>query len=299
MKLPLLLAGAGAAIAVLLAFDSGVLSSASKEAPVAPLVRVANRIDGAAIAGSAAGIAGAAAGIAGAAAGIAGAARGGAALSAALAGRGAAFAPSYPLTADAAATEDDGPLRLDLAVPDPFGSSGFGADPLAGSSIGELDPALLVGMGSGEHVGKAAPSGLPVPAGVGLITWEDIALVDYEPPTPFAEEDYTKEEIFPAELLVHDGQSRALEGFMQPIAWEGDKVTTFLLSPYPPGCCFGGMPGFDEWIDVEMADGSGVEFHAYRTVRVTGTFEVGESFDDYGYLSSIYRIRGESVERMW
>lgn len=255
MKLPLFLAGAGLAVALALAYDSGALTGGAPDAPGTVLVRRAAPIDGSGVAAAPA--------------------------------RGA---PSYPLPPEAA---DDELAQLD--DPETAASSGFGFDPLGGG----LDPSMLVGLGQGGHVGKAAPSDVPVPDGVRLVTWEELVLLDYEPPTPFAEDDYTKEEIFPAEVLAFDGQKVALEGFMEPLTWKGDKVTSFILSPYPPGCCFGGMPGFDEWVEVATTDPDGVDYHAYRSVRAIGAFAVGEQFDDYGYLRNIYRLAGEEVENLW
>lgn len=277
MKLPLLLAGAGAVVAALLAHNSGLLRGAPQDAPAPTLVRVAERIDGVAVQARVQPSLGVARGAEG------------------------AFEPSYVLP-----EEDSGGgervaerATLNLAVPDPFNgpfdSDGFGPDPL----VGEFDPAMMAGLGLDGHMGKVEPSDVPLPEGTVLLTWEDLAMPDYEPPTPFAEDTYTKEEIFPAEILAHDGQVRAFEGFMQPIAWKGDKVTEFLLSPYPPGCCFGGMPGFDEWIDVEIQDPDGIEYHGMRTIRVTGTFAVGENYDDYGYVYSIFLVKADTVERLW
>jgi len=276
MKLPLLLAGAGAAVAALLAHNSGVLDSSPEAAQVQPLVRVAERIDGVAVQARA---------------------QPTAAMEMAAEN---SFEASYPIPEEAA-PEDSEEAQLAeratiyLAVPDPFDGDGFGPDPL----VGTFDPAMLTDAGLGGHMGKVAPSDVPLPEGTVLLTWEDLAMPDYEPPTPFAEDTYTKEEIFPKEILAHDGQVRAFEGFMQPIAWKGDKVTEFLLSPYPPGCCFGGMPGFDEWIDVEIQDPEGVEYHGMRTIRVTGDFAVGENYDDYGYVYSIFRVKADQVERLW
>ncbi len=165
---------------------------------------------------------------------------------------------------------------------------GFQIDPL--SSFGGLDHGPV----------RAGSSDLPLPEGVVLATWDDLMVPDYEPPSPLDPDDgYTKEDLFPAEVLAFDGRRVAVEGFMLPTDFKGSRVTAFVLSPYPPGCCFGGMPGMDEWIDVEVDDPNGVEYFAYRTVRVIGTFEVGELLDDYGYVRSIFRQRAQTVERLW
>ena len=103
---------------------------------------------------------------------------------------------------------------------------------------------------------------------------------------------------FPEEVLALDGERIALEGYKQPLSFNGNKVASFVLSPYPPGCCFGGMPGLDEWVEVEVA-GDGVDYFAYRVIRVTGELEVGEELDDWGYVASLYRMNSDKVEKLW
>jgi hypothetical protein len=62
------------------------------------------------------------------------------------------------------------------------------------------------------------------------------------------------------------------------------------------GCCFGAMPRLDEWVEVQVGVGGGVDYIPFQAVRVTGPFEVGEVLDDYGYVRSLYRMKAESVE---
>jgi uncharacterized protein len=170
---------------------------------------------------------------------------------------------------------------------DPFGD-GYGVDPLAG--VAGLDHRPV----------RGGVSDLPLPDGVVLATWDDLMVPDYEPPSPLDPDDgYTKEDLFPPEVLAFDGRKVAVEGFMLPVDFKGTRVTAFVLTPYPPGCHFGGQPNMDEWIDVEVTDPNGVEYFSYRTVRVTGTFEVGEMIDDYGYVRSIFRQQADEVERLW
>ncbi|HKX45717.1 MAG TPA: DUF3299 domain-containing protein, partial [Planctomycetota bacterium] len=145
-----------------------------------------------------------------------------------------------------------------------------------------------------------APSRAGLAEGVEPLAFEDLVLPSYRP-RAVLDDDVARggEELFPPEILALDGRSVAIEGFMMPLDYLADRVSQFVLSPYPPGCCFGGLPGMDEWVDVEVLDPAGCEYFAYRTIRVTGTFEVGEVLDDYGYVSSVYRLRATAVERLW
>ncbi|MEO0649854.1 MAG: DUF3299 domain-containing protein [Planctomycetota bacterium] len=178
--------------------------------------------------------------------------------------------------------------------------SGFASDPLAGAP---LDLAVLPGQ-AGSHsqnayVAGSASSDLPLEEGVELYAFDDLLLPDYVPPSVLDEdEEHDPEGAFPAEVLELDGHRVALEGYMQPLSFDGNNVTSFVLSPYPPGCCFGGMPGLDEWVDVTVT-GASIKYIAYRVVRVTGELEVGEQLDDWGYVSSLYRMDTDKVEELW
>ena len=181
----------------------------------------------------------------------------------------------------------------------------FEPDPLAGAP---LDLATLPGRDGGgpggshsanAYVAGSASSDLALEEGVELVAFDDLMLPDYVPPSVLDEDqEHDPEGAFPEEVLALDGRRVALEGYMQPLSFNGNKVTSFILSPYPPGCCFGGMPGLDEWVDVTV-EGEGVGYIAYRVVRVTGELEVGEALDDWGYVSSLYRMQSDKVEKLW
>lgn len=178
------------------------------------------------------------------------------------------------------------------------GAAAFGPDPLAGA----LDLAVLPGRGQhsqSAYVAGSAASDLPLEEGVELVPFDDLLLPDYSPPAVIDEDGERDPRAgFPEEIVGLDGARIALEGFMQPLEFEGDLVKSFLLSPYPPGCCFGGMPGLDEYVEIEVA-GDGVKYLAYRVIRVTGEFEVGELLDDWGYVASLYRMTTDKVEQLW
>lgn len=107
------------------------------------------------------------------------------------------------------------------------------------------------------------------------------------------------DKVIPASIQGLDGKKIAVDGFMIPMDFEEDEVRSFLLTRFPPGCCFGMLPAMDQWIDVEMVSDEGADIVEMRIVRVTGALEVGEVLDDYGYLSSVYRLDAERVVSQW
>ena len=139
-----------------------------------------------------------------------------------------------------------------------------------------------------------------VPEGVEWVDFPRLALPDYVGEPTFDDEPRpAAEDIFPPEILALDGKQVAIDGFMMPLDFKERQVTAFILSPYPPGCHFGGMPRLDEWVDSTVLDEEGVPWLAYRAIRVTGTLHVGEQIDEYGYVTSIYRLDAERVEKLW
>ncbi|MEM7305347.1 MAG: DUF3299 domain-containing protein [Planctomycetota bacterium] len=152
--------------------------------------------------------------------------------------------------------------------------------------------------GSGHASEAAAPADLP--EGVTFLTFEKISWPEYEPPELREIEDETLLlSDFPEHLQQLDGERAALDGYMVPVDFEERKVTSFILSRYLPGCCFGVMPLMDEWVEIEVLVEGGVDYFPFQTVRVMGEFEVGEVLDDYGYVRSIYRMKSNSVEEQF
>jgi len=146
-----------------------------------------------------------------------------------------------------------------------------------------------------DGVKAVRPANLP--KGLQYLAFDDVAWPDYEPldMRDVDAEAYGTDQ-FPAEVARLNGAHVAFDGYMVPVDFEDRRVTNFILSRYLPGCCFGVMPRMDEWIEVEVQIDGGVEYFPYQIVRVTGTFEVGEVLDDYGYVRSIYRIKADEVE---
>ena len=133
------------------------------------------------------------------------------------------------------------------------------------------------------------------------IDFEELELVAYEPPDPEATEAEraARGDVMPELLRAVDGETVSMRGYMSPLEFEGDLVTSFVLSRNMPGCCFGVLPQPDEWVEVDVIAEGGVDYMPFGSIVVTGRFEVGEEFDEYGYLTSLYRIQAESVEEPW
>ena len=91
-----------------------------------------------------------------------------------------------------------------------------------------------------------------------------------------------------------DGQEVATVGYPLAVALERDRTRSFLLSRYPPGCCFGTVPALDEWIEVEAPPETD-PLDPDVPVVVRGVLEVGEDLDELGFARSLYRMRAESV----
>ncbi len=191
----------------------------------------------------------------------------------------------------------DAPVKPPERAPEPPELAEVEPEP---SATPDADPPPAIpppgGHGSGHGV-TSAPPAENLQEGTSFITFEDVAFPEYEPPELREVEDEVLElSEFPEAVLKLNGTEVAMDGYMVPVDFEDRKVTSFILSRYLPGCCFGVMPMMDEWIEVEVLEEEGVDYFPFQIVRVTGEFEVGEVLDDYGYVRSIYRIQAEKVE---
>lgn len=104
---------------------------------------------------------------------------------------------------------------------------------------------------------------------------------------------------FPEEIRALDGKTVLIEGYMHPVAYIDDKVSAFVLSRYLPGCCWGDVLVFDEWVQVDVLDEDGTEIVTIGTVLIEGTFHVGERIDEFGYVTSIYQLEAETITKQW
>lgn len=136
----------------------------------------------------------------------------------------------------------------------------------------------------------------PVQEAVLDLTFERLANYEFEGqkyladgPTPL------KPNQIPPEVLAMAGKTVRLRGFMIPLEFAGDKVEYFILSRYFFTCCYGTQPDINEWVEVRLAGGSGIDPPGEQLIEVTGELKVGEKMDDQGYLISIYQMAGRKV----
>ncbi len=143
--------------------------------------------------------------------------------------------------------------------------------------------------------------GIDVEEGVRPIAWRDLSM-EGEPiedildkllyPDQYEEGEYN----LPDYITELDGQEVAIVGYQIPLEWEGTTVPEFMLVGDLLGCCFGGAPMPDEWINVKMK-GVGSEYYPYIPVIVTGTLRVDGIEDEAGYAAGCYHIDGVEVKK--
>jgi len=142
------------------------------------------------------------------------------------------------------------------------------------------------------------PSVIPraaVPDEGGLLDMSLLALPDYDPPELRGAPKPLLVDQFPADLRSLAGHSFRLRGFPLAASVEGEWVQTFLLSRFPPGCCFGSVPVMDEWVEVEAPPGTTSLIPDLR-VEVQGVLEMGEIIGPTGFALSLYRMQAVSVD---
>ena len=93
----------------------------------------------------------------------------------------------------------------------------------------------------------------------------------------------------PEEVRALDGKDVVITGFMNPVRFDREGVSEFLLVKDILGCCFGATPRMNHWIRVRMKEGERAKFYAYDQLTVLGKLEVSEELED-GYVMSIYRM---------
>jgi hypothetical protein len=140
----------------------------------------------------------------------------------------------------------------------------------------------------------AAPAPAPTPptttAGVDdakTVTFDELAGFDY---ALYAEETKTKHEI-PAKIQALSGKKIAVDGYMMPLAYEAGGAKKFILMKNQFGCCYGGTPKLNEWIEVTMEGGAVAEYQQHVLVTAWGVLEVKPESRD-GVATSLYKMRG-------
>ncbi|HIF41273.1 MAG TPA: DUF3299 domain-containing protein [Planctomycetes bacterium] len=137
--------------------------------------------------------------------------------------------------------------------------------------------------------------------GVAAISWadlsmQDIAMEDILDSLLYPEEYKEGEFEFPDRIKRNDGEVVSIVGYMIPLEWKETTVPEFMLVRDLLGCCFGGSPQPDEWINVIM-EGKGAEYFPYIPVIVTGTFKIEGIEDEAGYAAGCFHLSGTSVTK--
>jgi hypothetical protein len=98
--------------------------------------------------------------------------------------------------------------------------------------------------------------------------------------------------VLPAEVTQLHGKAASIRGYMLPIDVNAAGVKSFFLTSSIDSCHWGmvGLP--NEWVFVEMAEGSRVPFVKFQPVTVFGRLSVEPSYRG-GRLSGLYKISGE------
>ena len=135
------------------------------------------------------------------------------------------------------------------------------------------------------------------------IAYRDLTLVDYDVDAMLDymlfPEEYEGEEIqdlqFPPAIKKLDGKVVSLVGYMIPGEMEQGNVLDFMLVRDLLGCCFGGTPMPDEWVDVVMEEGAQAAYRPYMPTRVTGVLTLGGDQDEAGFALGVYKLKGTQV----
>jgi hypothetical protein len=129
----------------------------------------------------------------------------------------------------------------------------------------------------------------------GLLDMALLALADYDPPELRPGAEPYSDQRFPDTVRALQGRVFRLRGFPLAAAMDGDQVQTFLLSRFPPGCCFGSVPVMDEWVEVSAPAGV-TSLDPELRVEVQGVLEMGEIIGPAGFATSLYRMQAISLK---
>ncbi len=102
--------------------------------------------------------------------------------------------------------------------------------------------------------------------------------------------------VFPERIRRFDGVEARIEGWMIPGTIKQRRVLDFMLVRDNAACCFGAMPGEDEWIHVEMEAGASAEYVRYAKIAVEGRLSIGGAAVVDGMRPPALRLRARSCE---
>lgn len=138
-------------------------------------------------------------------------------------------------------------------------------------------------------------AGLLPPQEAAKYPWIDFELLsDFEYPDPGERSPDEPPPELPEEVRELHGKLVALEGFMNPLAFDARGVSEFTLVSDPTLCCFGMTPRIHHFVHVTLPEGERCDFHSMVPIAVFGRLSIGEVEED-GFVLSLYRCEAHHV----
>jgi len=133
-----------------------------------------------------------------------------------------------------------------------------------------------------------------VPALDEEVDFERFAFDDYDPPELRADGQPLTPAAFPEPVRILHGAEVRVAGYPQIARMSGGRIHELMLTRFPPGCCFGSMPVFDEWLHVTLT--APLDPMALSSGAVIiGTLDIGEQLTEDGFVENLYRMSGARV----
>lgn len=159
------------------------------------------------------------------------------------------------------------------------------APPPAGTSFDEAPTAPAEPT---ERPGLAAASSVP---DAETVTFESLG--GYPAPKM---SDAGAELTIPEAVRQLDGKRIAIVGYLLPIELTGRKVTRFLVTDGSFGCCFVEAPAVNRYVDARTTPDGGLPVVPATACRLIGVLSVKEERDEYGCVTSVYRLAVDEIE---
>jgi hypothetical protein len=131
----------------------------------------------------------------------------------------------------------------------------------------------------------------------GNLSLEDVEMEDLLDALLYPDEYTDEERAFPEHIAQMEGREVAIVGYQIPLEWKDRVVLEMMLVGDLMGCCFGGAPQPDQWLNVRMQADKGCKYFPYMPVVVKGTFRITPLEDEAGYAAGCYHIDAVSVEK--
>ena len=148
----------------------------------------------------------------------------------------------------------------------------------------------------GSSTNASLLSGFAVKDGYFVADFYRLSSYDYDPPTTSGAhvvggKDEADADI-PADIKALDKQKVIVRGFMMPVTFSADNLTTeFILTRNPLCCIYGAPTKLNEIVTVKVA-GKGMEPNMGVPVAVKGTLHVG-TIRESGDVTGVYRMDGD------